>query len=171
MLYKNSNCDIEITCEDKTFKAHRIILEARCGIFSAMLKSNMLEDNTGLIKVEDIRASVFESFLGYLYSGTIPDLNIDTAKELYEVGDKYAMEELKKACSEFLTNNLSEDNACEVLVLADLHSDEDFRKDVLSDMVYKKIPQRSRNWANFCKSYPILAVEVQNLYIKKYCSK
>lgn len=84
-----------------------------------MLKSDMVEGKTGLIKVEDIAASIFESFLRYLYSGTLPELSIDTAKQLYEASDKYSVEELKRACSEFLTRNLSTDNACEILVLAD----------------------------------------------------
>lgn len=82
-----------------------------------MLKSDMVEGKTGFIKVKDITASIFKGFLHYLYSGTLPELStIVSAKEFYEASDKYAVEELKKACSEYLAKNLSEDNACDLLV-------------------------------------------------------
>lgn len=134
-----------------------------------MLNSDMVEGKTGLIKVEDIAASILEGFLHYLYSGTFPEFSVATAKEFYEARDKYAVEELKMACSEFLTKNLSEDNAFDLLLFADQHSDELFRNDIISYIVKKKNPRRYTQWSNFCKSHPNLAVEVQNLYIEKHC--
>ena len=170
LFTERSSCDVKITCEGKTCHAHRVILETRSPVFSAMLKSNMIEGNSGLIKIEDMEASIFESFLLYLYSGVIPELSINTAKQLYDAADKYAMEELKKACSEFLSKNLSEGNACEILVFADMHNDDDLRSAVTFYIIDRKVPQRDKYWSNFCKNHPILAVEIQNLYIQKYCT-
>lgn len=169
MLDESSNCDLEITCEDKTFKAHRIVLGARSTVFSAMLKSNMIEGETGQINVEYTKSTTFQNFLCYLYSGMLPKLDIETAKQLYEVGDKYAVEELKKACSEFLFYNLCEDNACELLVLADRHSDQEFRKNVIAYIVEKNIPKRDKGWSDFCENHSKLAIEALNLYIQKKC--
>ena len=133
-----------------------------------MLESDMIEGKTGLIKVKDFSSRIFRVFLRYLYSGTVPELNVDTAKQLYEVSDKYAVEELKTACSEFLSENISESNGCEMLILADQHGDKGFREKIIAYIIDKKIPKSYREWPSFCENYPKLAMEVQNLYIQKY---
>lgn len=169
LLDVSSSSDVVITCESSKFHAHRIVLEARSGVLSAMLKSNMVEGMTGVINLEGIKKSIFEIFLRYLYTAILPDLSIETAKELYNAADMYAVEELKKSCSEYLNKNLSENNACEILVLSDLHGDKDFRTKVISYIVEKKIPQQGKKWSDFCSSHPNLANEVLNMFIKKYC--
>lgn len=171
LLDESSSCDVEVTCEGQKFNAHRIIFGARSTVFSDMLKSNMVESKTGLIKVEDCKASIFRNFLNYLYSGKLPELRLDSAKQFYEVSDKYAAEELKRACSEFLVKNLTESSACEILVLADQHSDKNFRKSIISFIVSENIPQRDKNWPNFCKTHCNLANEVMLLYIQNQCRK
>lgn len=56
----------------------------------------MIEATSGVINVEGIKNSIFEHFLRYLYTAILPDLSIETAKELYKAADMYAVEELKK---------------------------------------------------------------------------
>lgn len=166
---ENSSSDVVITCENSKFHAHRIVLESRSGVLSAMMKSNMVEAKSGVINVEGISSSIFELFLRYLYTAILPDLCIKVSKELYKAADMYAVDELKKACSEYLNKNLSESNACEMLVLADLHSDKDFRTKVISYIVEKKIPQHDKKWSDFCSNHSSLAIEVLNIFIKKHC--
>lgn len=169
LLEESSSSDVVITCENSQFHAHKIVLDTRSGVLSAMLKSDMVEGKTGIIKIEGINNSTFELFLRYLYTAILPDLSIETAMELYIAADMYAVEVLKKACSEYLNKNLSESNACEILVLADLHSDKEFRTKVISYIVEKKIPQKDKKWSDFCNSHSSLAIEVLNNFIKKHC--
>ena len=166
-----SSCDIVINCEDKTLKAHKIVLQARSKVFDAMLKSDMAESKTGVINVTGIKSSTLECFLKYLYSATLPKLNVASSKELYEAADRYDVKELKQACSEFLIMKLSDGNACDLLVLADLHHDKDLREEAIDYIVERKIPENDKNWAEFCKVQCNLANEVLNLYIKTHCSK
>lgn len=168
-MEENSSSDVVITCENSKFHAHRIVLETRSKVLSAMLKSNMVEGRTGIVNIEGISYSIFEIFLRYLYTAMLPSLSIENAKELYKAADMYAVEELKKACSEYLNKNLSESTACEILVLADLHNDRDFRSKVISYIIEEQIPQYDENWSDFCSNHSSLAIEILNLYIKKHC--
>lgn len=129
----------------------------------------MIESETGVVEIDDMDACIFQEFLKYLYSGRLPALTVDMARELYKAGDKYAVGELKTACAEFLTNNLTPENACEMLVLADQHCDIDFKKNVTTICVDEMIPLKDELWNFFSICYPELANEVLNCFLKLYC--
>ncbi|GFY56058.1 hypothetical protein TNIN_348791 [Trichonephila inaurata madagascariensis] len=58
------------------------------------------------------------------YTATMPNLLWDSGCNLYAAADKYEILSLKSECS-FLKDNLSSDNALDLLILSDLHQDED----------------------------------------------
>ena len=166
-----SSCDVFIKCEDKTFKAHKVVLQARSTVFAAMFKSDMMESKTGVVNIKEMKTSVFKLFLKYLYSASLPKVSISNAKELYKAADQYDVEELKLACSQFLIRNVSRQNACDMLVLADLHSDKELREKAINYIIQQKIPEHGKKWPEFCQIHCTLANEVLNLYIKTHCSK
>lgn len=166
LLDEDSNYDVEITCDDETFHAHKVILSCRSKVFAAMLQSNMVEGITGKVMLQDIKATAFRLLLRYLYSGMMPKFDVDIAKELYEIGDRYAVEELKDACSQFLRNNLSQDNSYEILVLADRHGDYSLRSHIIAYIVDNRMPLHHGSWPDFCESQPQLANRVLNLCIQ-----
>lgn len=171
ILHNDGLYDVDITVGKQTFKAHRNILAARSNFFKALLQSEMIESKTGVMELHDIDATLFKEFLLYLYSGRLPVLTVDKAKLVYEIGDKYFVEELKKACSEFLTQNLTPINACEMLSLADRHSDVDFKERVVSFILEKRIPVTYENWINFCNHHPALTNEVLNRFCRLLISR
>lgn len=124
LLDEGSNHDVEFIVGDQTIKAHKNILCSRSDVFASMLQSDMVEGKTGRVYIQDMDAIIFRQFLRCLYTGLLPELTIDIAFHFYEASDKYGVDSVKKQCADFLTDNLSPENACEILVLSDRHSDE-----------------------------------------------
>lgn len=164
LLDDGLNHDIEFTCGDQSIKAHKDILCSRSDVFASMLQSDMVEGKTGRVNIQDVDAPIFQQFLKCLYTGILPELTIDAAVQFYKTSDKYAVDTLRKQCADFLTDNLCRENACDVLVLADRHSDSDLKKNVMEYVFKEKIPIVGENWVDFCKENPVLAVEVLNSF-------
>lgn len=112
-----------------------------------------------------------QQFLEYLYSGKLPDMSLETAKRFYEIGDKYAIECLKKSCSNYLVNNLSPENVCEILIIADQHSDCSFKEEIIDYMTGEKIVLNDSIWRDFSKKHPMIAIDVYYKFCKTHCSK
>lgn len=137
--------DIQLQCGKRTFHAHKAVLIARSEVFAAMLNNDMLEKQKNSIEIVDMSHHTMEEFLKYLYTGTLPELNMDIATRLYEAGDKYAVETLKSRCTHFFREHLEEMNACMLFALADAHSDEYLKEFVVSYMVRKNILEDIRS--------------------------
>lgn len=164
LLDEGPNHDVEFVVGDQTIKAHKIILCSRSNVFAAMLQSNMVEGETGRVDIQDMDATNFQQFLRYLYTGMLPQLTVDSAFQLYEASDKYGVDAMKQQCADFLTDNLSDENACDILLLSDQHSDTDFKNSVMEYMMKENIPYTGQKWKDFCKENPVLAVEVYSLF-------
>lgn len=170
LLDGSPNYDTEfILCGDETIKAHRNVLCCRSEVFASMFQSDMVEGKTGQVKISDTDGAIFREFLRYLYTGSLPELTADVALRFYEIADKYAVDSLKKQCANFLVDNISVDNACEVLIIADQHNDSELRKNVIEYMIEEKIPRIREKWIDFCKENPVLANEVLNLFLQNIC--
>ena len=120
--YKES-CDTTFYVKDKEFKAHRAILMARSPVFAAMFQHETLEKQTGSITIPDCDPNSFEQFLEFLYSGKLEKPSTRNAFHLYETSAKYDVQELNEFCSEFLMENLTIENLCDVVILANKYDD------------------------------------------------
>lgn len=119
-LYHNKDsCDTIINVVDKEFKAHRAVLMARSSVFAAMFTHETTEKKTGIVTIPDCDPDSFEEFLEFLYCGKFETPTCYNTLQLYETSNKYNIQELKTFCSEFLIENLSVENICKVIILAD----------------------------------------------------
>lgn len=164
MLDEDVNHDVEFTCGDLAVKAHKSVLCCRSEVFASMLQADMVESQTGRVNIVDMEATFFQELLKFLYTGIVPELTLSSALQFYSAGDKYNIGTLKKQCAEFLIDNLSPENACDTLIVADRHSDANFKNSIIEYMMVKKIPFGGDKWADFCKENPVLATEVLNLF-------
>lgn len=161
--------DLELRCAEQTFPAHKCVLSARSEVFDAMLQSDMLERRTGSVEIADMEPEVLKAFLQYLYTSTLPELDADMASRLYEASDKYSVCALRRRCSEFLARNLSVDNACAVLALADIHSDGTLRECATTYVVEMDVPLKSDQWSEFSENHPRVANDVLFRAYKAMC--
>lgn len=160
MFDSGQNHDAEIRCGEHSVKAHKNILCARSEVFKAMLESDMVEGRTGVVELQDTDINYIQDFVRYLYTGVIPELSFDSAKVLYELGDKYLVGSLVLRCLEYMLDNLSPENVCLSLALAEVHSDEKLKDSAVNYILKEKVYLQDENWLPFCNRCPGLANEV-----------
>lgn len=119
------NCDVTLQVQDKEYSAHKAILIARSSVFAAMFQHETSEKRSGIINIPDCdpEPESFKKFLEFLYCGKLDELSPCNAYHLYETSDKCDIQELKTFCSEFLIENLTVENLCEIVILADKYDD------------------------------------------------
>ncbi|GBM11914.1 Speckle-type POZ protein [Araneus ventricosus] len=168
MLQDNILCDVKLCSESKTFPAHWFILNARSPVFRAMFKSNMKERAKDRIDIEDLKPDTVRRMLLYMYTDSLEELQWETASELYVAAEKYQITTLKDKCSSFLKTNLSLTNACEVLLLADLHQDKEL-KSTVQDFILEndKSIINSSEWKLLMQANVHLAAETMLLRFKE----
>lgn len=90
---------------------------ARSPVFAAMFQAPMKEATTGVVDIPDCDPQAFKDFLVYLYSGRLEKLSRHML-ELYQIADKYDVQDLKADCCIAVMGNLSVENFCDAVILA-----------------------------------------------------
>ena len=118
--------DITLSVNGTEFQAHKNILAVRSPVFAAMFEHDMEEKQSGKVEIHDFDGDVIKEMLFFIYTGKV--LNLDKmADNLLAAADKYQLDRLKAMCEKTLRNNLSIENASELLVLSDLHNAEQLK--------------------------------------------
>jgi speckle-type POZ protein len=118
---------------DETFFAHRCLLAARSPVFKAELFGPMMEGKVAsVIDVEDMEASVFRALLGFVYTDSLPNMEIDMVEEegeealwlqhLLVAADRYDLQRLKALCEEKLCEHISVSSVTAIFTLAERHN-------------------------------------------------
>ena len=144
--------DIKIMCDGFTTEAHTVILITRSPFFKKKLKSSTANQ----IELKNIDPATLKEILRYIYSGKLPDLSLEKAKRLYEAGD-VCNKELRELCMEFLIDNLTPDNACQILTLT---NDEHLKRRIIKYIIQKGIPYMVEIWKPFRSKHPECANDV-----------
>lgn len=153
-LFINQDCcDAVLQVQDKEFKAHRTVLIARSTVFAGMFKHHTSEKQTGIINIPDCDAETFQQFLEYLYSGKLEDISFDSSVNLYITSDKYDVKELKTFCAKYMIQNLTVENVCDVVILADKY-DEEMLFSVAQEFFNENFKQivKTCEWASLLKN-------------------
>jgi speckle-type POZ protein len=121
---KQTLCDVIFKFKNgDEIGAHVAILTAGSPVFAAMLQSNFIESKSRIVNIADIEMDVFKEMLVHLYTGIAPNLlEINFTRSVYEVADKYGVKSLKDDCENLLVSRLSNNNAIELLIWAQFHS-------------------------------------------------
>lgn len=156
--------DFTIKTQKKEFPIHKAMLCAQSAVFSAMFEQDMKENQTGIAQIEDLEDDTISMMLLFIYTGTVENLDWEVASKLYFAADKYEVLPLKKRCSDFLKGNLSTSNACECLILADMHNDQDLKSVVQDFAIENSIDIIiSEQWKELIKEKSQLAAETMHL--------
>lgn len=112
--------------EPLSYPAHRIILAARSPVFSRMFfgPTAMKEASSGSeVVLSEVQSPIVDGFLHFLYTGSVPkdvQSSQDTICHLLSVAHQYEVTSLVDSCVDALIAGLSEENAAERLMFADL---------------------------------------------------
>jgi len=164
--YKNGLCDTcIIQVEGKEFKISKTILAAQSEVFKCMFSmDNTEESKTGIVKIQDISATVMEAVVQFLHLGAVENLD-EIAEELFVAADKYAIHDLKVQCSNSIGASLSKENFSDRIVLAFKHNSDELKKHVLNflsksnDGIFMSL-LASDEWLDFAADNKELAKEI-----------
>uniref|UniRef100_A0A1L8DML4 BTB domain-containing protein n=1 Tax=Nyssomyia neivai TaxID=330878 RepID=A0A1L8DML4_9DIPT len=102
------------------FKAHRVIVAARCEWFRKALLSGMKEDIHRKITIHDTSPVIFRRLLLYLYGAPIDKtVGAEQLCELMLLADRYSIDELKDICEHTLRSQIDEESVILLLSISD----------------------------------------------------
>jgi hypothetical protein len=162
-INQNKFSDIKLICGDETFKCHRAILAARSDVFLAMFDmTNSTENQTGFVKIEDIKAATMQKLLKFIYKGQVTEqdaLDIN----LWFAADKYNITALVSQCQDSILNNLSLDNVLNVLAKCHLLVSEDIIKELTNNLIRANAATFviGKDWKDFSINHPDLAHDIR----------
>jgi hypothetical protein len=162
-----STFDLKIICDDKTFECHKNVVSCQSDVFETMLLNmNMVEAKSGVVKIDDFKADVIETLLYFLYHEEVKDTKMINT-ELLHAAEKYNIPELLEVCTDYLKQNLSFENALDVLVSAHLTNQKTLF-DAASEFTYKNRDKlvKTTAWEEFQRSNLTVAANIAFLVLK-----
>ena len=159
---------MEVECDGEIFNCHINILSTRSDVFRAMFQSDMTENITKKVTIQDIDSDVAREMLHFIYTGgTNGNLSIEKSKKLLAAAERYQLDVLKSICEDHLCSNLQINNALENLVFGDIH-----RASMLRWMALQVIARNlvkvveTEEYQNLVKHHPSLAAEIPMALVK-----
>ncbi|XP_037438534.1 BTB/POZ and MATH domain-containing protein 2-like [Triticum dicoccoides] len=130
LLENKDAADLTFQVGGQSFSAHRCVLAARSSVFKAELLGAMKESSAGSIEICDMEADVFKSLLHFIYTDSVPLLEIASNKgetdvvmagHLLVAADRYNIGRLKQICEEKLCTHIDSNMVATNLSLAEQH--------------------------------------------------
>ncbi|XP_071036809.1 uncharacterized protein [Parasteatoda tepidariorum] len=131
LLSNHKYSDIKLHAECKTFHAHKALLSIRSQVFADIFDR---DKSLTSIEIPDLTTETVTLLLTFLYTGTVDDLEFDTAKCLFAAGHKYRVQALIDVCSSFIKSKMCRNTVCDILVLTDEYQDDDLKSTALDYM-------------------------------------
>eukprot|EP00026_Physarum_polycephalum_P003335 Phypoly_transcript_03345.p1 GENE.Phypoly_transcript_03345~~Phypoly_transcript_03345.p1 ORF type:complete len:519 (+),score=59.20 Phypoly_transcript_03345:92-1648(+) len=108
--------DIVFKVGEKTIRAHKCILSARCPYFNSLFKSSFQEATSSEINITDIGEDVFTVLLQYLYGGKSYLITPEVSFELLTLSERYMLPHLKWVCENVILEGIAVENVVTLLV-------------------------------------------------------
>lgn len=160
LFEKSLFADCVLCSGNKEFQVHKAVLACRSPVFAAMFEHGMTEARSDRVIIEDIDPEVLREMLKFMYTGSAPSLE-RMADELLAAADKYQLERLKVMCEQALCLSLTNESACETLILADLHSAEHLKQQAIEYVnLHANEVMESDGWKILVKEHPPLLEQV-----------
>ena len=119
-------CDIVLIVQDgREFKAHRRVLSEASPFFEKLLNSDMKETQEGVVRLEMFTDSIMATTLQFIYTGDVPILAEDTARDIIVVADYLFLDKLKLLAGEVLVQTLNTSNCISTYYFAERYQYED----------------------------------------------
>ena len=169
-MFENKEfCDFEIVCDGKDFSCHQSILSARSPVFSAMLKNELKESESGKVCIKDVKQETMAEMLYFIYTGLVKETALtetNAVVELLFAADKYQLDTLKDICQDKLRSILDAENAIEFLILGEKYQAPKLKDSALMEVVHH-MPEiaDTEDYQKLVK-YPDLALEIPKSMFK-----
>jgi len=152
--------DVTVKCGDASFKCSKFMLTARSPVFKSMFQSNMMESQTNIVNIENLKPEVVADMLQYIHTGISPNLK-EMSQELLVAADRYQLEQLKTSCQEILISSLDAKNCISFLILSDTYNSLGL-KEAAIEFATENLSEISSScdWKNELADFPYLLTEI-----------
>jgi hypothetical protein len=123
-----------------------------------MLRNDMVERTTGIIKIEDFDMDVVKAMVDYIYAAKI-DEKFGDLKALMRIGDKYEIQSLVDVCRKTMIDSISSANVVELGVYAENYAD----KEILAkccEFIANDLDALGDNWEERVRVSPEFAISI-----------
>jgi hypothetical protein len=107
--------DLTIKIGDEEFKAHKMILASRSSAFARVMENHSDVESLHLF---DITPSIFREMLNFIYTNELPQSDDIDFMQLLTASEKMEIKELANFAAEKLVYTVNEENALEMIGLA-----------------------------------------------------
>ncbi|EFX61458.1 hypothetical protein DAPPUDRAFT_69492, partial [Daphnia pulex] len=147
-----NNSDVIFAVGNKEFPAHKAIVGARSPVFTAMFQHDMTEAALNRVEIVDIEPEIFQAVLRFIYTDQV-NLTNENSTALLAASNRYFLNLLKWKCEMFLAQDLSVNNCCERLMLADTHDASNLKK-VAGNVIRKSSAalKKTESWKKMMKT-------------------
>lgn len=163
------NADFVISVGREDILVHSLVLGARSKVFAAMLTHGMTERDNRRVEVTDFEKDTMNSFMEFLYSGNVREMDFNLAIELLRASDKYEVSDLKSYCSRYLTSLLNDQNVCIVLLTADIFDAQELRTQAMNFLCENMSQEGFATQRSIFKTRPELLCDIIHKMIE--CKK
>ncbi|MBN3295443.1 KLHL2 protein, partial [Amia calva] len=118
---QNLLCDVTIVAEDVEIAAHRVVLAACSPYFHAMFTGEMSESRAKRVRIKEMDGWTLGMLIDYVYTAEI-QVTEDNVQVLLPAAGLLQLQDVKKACCEFLGSQLHPTNCLGIRAFADVHA-------------------------------------------------
>uniref|UniRef100_A0A5S6PYT3 BTB domain-containing protein n=1 Tax=Trichuris muris TaxID=70415 RepID=A0A5S6PYT3_TRIMR len=161
LLSEERFSDCTLVVKGVEFRVHKAILAARSMVFAAMFEHEMIERHANRVHITDVDPAVVASMLRFIYTDEASQPKDFIYEDLLAAADKYALDRLKAICEQALCAGLTVGNACETLILADLHNADQLKQQTI-DFINSRASEvmETSGWNVLVKDFPLLLADV-----------
>ena len=109
----NFLCDTTIRAEGQDFSAHRHVLSAASDYFKALFSSDLQENQSNLVELNEMKSTTVAEVLQFIYTGEV-SISSSNAQDLVVASDYLIIPGLKSKAAQFLSGSINVSN-CLVL--------------------------------------------------------
>ena len=136
LAYANINRDQDFfndvtikTDNNQNISANRMVLSCYSAFFEKMFKSKLKEQYESSIVVKGVDGESLKLLINYIYTGQLL-INSDNFVSILSGADYLQLNKVKEFCFEFMENELTCDNYCFILKLADVYNNTSLKQKV-----------------------------------------
>ncbi|CAM6081746.1 unnamed protein product [Calypogeia fissa] len=97
---------------------HKFIMSSKSSVFCKIFYTKMIEDETGIVRIDDATHQVMRAVIKFCYDGEINFTDEVNAEEVLQVAHKYDIGFLHKVCEDYLITTINDTNLPKTLKLA-----------------------------------------------------
>ena len=171
-LTSNNIDDVTFVIGEMEFPANKLILIARSPVFAKMFQQHPNEASQDRIIVDDIDPDIFQALLHFMYTDQVY-LNSDNSASILAAAGRFSLELLVAKCENFLVENLTRKNCCEILLLAHHHKSNHLKTSAVK-YIRENVSHvmETQEWKQLEESCPQLVIETLKtlLFFEKNCT-